>query len=52
MMFLPDPDDIGGVDLLLLSDLLAPIASAIGKKAREIKVANSKSKMAAQGKHV
>jgi len=30
MMFLPDPDDIGGVDLLLLSDSLAPIASAIG----------------------
>ena len=31
MMFLPDPEDIGGYDLLLLSDLLAPLASAIGK---------------------
>lgn len=30
MMFLPDPEDIGGVNLLLLSDLLAPAASALG----------------------
>ena len=30
MMFLPDPEDIGGVNLLLVSDLLAPAASALG----------------------
>ena len=30
MLTLPDPEDLGGYDLLLLGDLLAPAATALG----------------------
>ncbi len=30
-MSVPEPEDIGGYDFLLLADLLAPAATALGK---------------------